>query len=110
MNGQLELIDIIEQEINQANTIEKRTELAAKEFVKDLNRLGRPRSKINKSGYTHLVDTFAYRKNKDEYEVGWGKYYGPMVERGTKKMRARPHLISTFKNNQEKYYKILKNN
>lgn len=77
-------------------------------FVNDLLTLPKPKSKIIKSGYTHLVDTFSSRINKNEVEVGWGKYYGPMVEHGTVKMSANPHLSTLFDKNKEKYYKTMK--
>ena len=38
-------------------------------------------------------------------KVGWGKYYGPMLEHGTRKMAARAHLKPLFERNKEKYYK-----
>lgn len=77
----------------------------AKAFVDDARRLPSPRSRIKKAGYTHLLDTIAYEVKGEEVEVGWGKYYGPMVENGTKKMKAQPHLVPLFKRNKEKYYK-----
>lgn len=80
-------------------------EVGAKCFVNDLLKLPKPYSKIRKSGYTHLVDSFTYKKNKDDVEVGWGKYYGRMVEDGTKKTKAQPHLYPLFQKNKEKYYK-----
>lgn len=80
-------------------------EIGAKEYVNDLKKLTKPYSKIKKAGYTHLIDTFCYRKTKKDIEVGWGKYYGLMVEDGTKKSKAQPHMYPTFKKNKEKYYK-----
>ncbi len=76
-------------------------------FTKDLLSLPKPRSRIRAAGYTHMVDTFADRINGKEIEVGWGKYYGPMVEHGTVKMSAQPHLNPTFNRNAERYYKIM---
>ena len=38
-------------------------------------------------------------------KVGWGKYYGPMLEHGTRKMAVRAHLKPLFEQNKEKYYK-----
>lgn len=81
----------------------------ADEFVNILLKLPKPRSNIRSAGYTHLVNTFSSRINKGQVEVGWGKYYGPMVERGTKKMSARPHMIPTWKQNREKIYKTMVN-
>ena len=81
---------------------------AAREFVSDIRKLPKPRSMINKPGYTHLLDTVTYERTNAELEVGWGKYYGPMVERGTKKIRGTPHLSNTFEANKEKYYRKMK--
>ncbi len=80
-------------------------EIGAKDFVNDLLKLTRPYSKIKKSGYTHLIDSFAYEIKDDEIIVGWGKYYGRMVEEGTKNIPSQPHLKPTFEKNKEKYYK-----
>lgn len=85
-------------------------EIGAKEFVKDVRKLPRPRSRMSGSGYTHLIDTVTTRKLKTEVEAGWGKYYGPMVENGTRKMKGTPHMKPTFLRNQEKYLAIMKKN
>ena len=77
----------------------------AKEFVSDLLKLPKPISKIRKSGYTHLIKCFAYKKKNKEVEAGWGKYYGPMLEHGTVKMNAQEHLYPVWDRNREKYYK-----
>lgn len=81
----------------------------ADELVSTLMKLPKPMSKIRKAGYTHLVRTFYSKVNKNQVEVGWGKYYGPMVERGTKRMKARPHIMPTWKQNKEKIYKVMVN-
>ena len=52
---------------------------------------------------------FVITKKKDEIEVGWGKYYGRMVEEGTKLTMAQPHLVPTFESNKEKYYQKILN-
>lgn len=80
-------------------------EAGAKEFVSDLLKLPKPRSEVRKAGYTHLVNTFALSIANGEIKVGWGKYYGPMVEHGTKKMAAKAHLKPLFERNKEKYYR-----
>lgn len=72
-------------------------EKGAREFVSDLRKLPKPRSKISKAGYTHIVDTFSMKREKSGIEVGWGKYYGPMLEHGTRKMAAREHLKPLLK-------------
>ncbi len=80
-------------------------EVGAQEFVNDLLRLPRPRSRITKAGYTHIIGTFALERTESNIKVGWGKYYGPMLEHGTRKMAARAHLKPLFEQNKEKYYK-----
>lgn len=84
-------------------------EIGADSFVKDLLKLPKPKSKIAKAGYTHLVKTFSYKRNQKQIEVGWGKYYGPMVERGTRTLRAQPHLTPLWERNKEKYYQEMVN-
>ncbi|MBO5348991.1 MAG: hypothetical protein J6A89_04140 [Clostridia bacterium] len=79
----------------------------ATEFLKDLNKLTKPTSRIRKSGYTHLIDSFAIDSNKKEVIVGWGKYHGRMVELGTQKMDARAHMYPLWDHNKEKYYKLM---
>ena len=106
-SGFQDLADVIEGYIKN---IENPTEIllsGAKEFVNDLLKLSKPMSRIRKSGYTHLIDSFAYRKLKSEVEVGWGKYYGPMVEHGTRNMDANPHVYPLWNKNKEKYYKTM---
>ena len=51
-----------------------------------------------------MLDSVTYRKENGDVVAGWGKYYGRMVEQGTKKMRAVPHFATTFERNKEKYY------
>lgn len=73
-------------------------------------KLPKPYSKITSANYTHLVDSFSYKRTKIDVIVGWGKYYGPMVEDGTKKMKAQPHLRPEFERNKNKYYqKMIQN-
>ena len=90
--GFQDLADIIERYAKNADNITEVLEVGAKEFVNDLLKLPKPISKIRKTGYTHLINSFSYRKKKNEIEVGWGKYYGPMVEHGTVKMDENPHV------------------
>ena len=74
------LIDELKDYMVKADHSEEILEIGAKEFVKDLLKLPKPISKIRTSGYTHLITTFCYQKTKNnEIEVGWGKYYGPLV-------------------------------
>lgn len=84
-------------------------EAGVKEFVRDLRKLPRPRSQITKAGHTHLLDSIAYERKKGEIVAGWGKYYGPMVENGTVKMKGSPHVKPTFRTNQKKYFETVKN-
>lgn len=101
------LSEILEKYANKADNFIDVLEVGAKEFVNDLLKLPKPMSKIRKAGYTHLIRSFAYKKRKDEVEVGWGKYYGPMVEHGTKKMDENPHVYPLWDKNKEKYYKTM---
>lgn len=80
-------------------------EIGAEALVQDVRALPRPRSQRGGGGWTHLLDTVTQKKNGEEVEVGWGKYYGVFVEKGTSKMSAQPHISTTFNRNQEKYYK-----
>ncbi len=99
------LSEILENYSDKADNFMDVLEVGAEEFTTDLLKLPKPISKIRKTGYTHLIDSFAYRKNKDEVEVGWGKYYGPMLEHGTVKMDAYSHVYPLWDRNKEKYYK-----
>lgn len=105
--GFQDLADIIERYAKNADNITEVLEVGAKEFVNDLLKLPKPISKIRKAGYTHLINSFSYRKKKNEIEVGWGKYYGPMVEHGTVKMDENPHVYPLWDKNKEKYYKTM---
>lgn len=102
-----DLVEIIEHYAKGAENALIGIEEGAKEFVKDALKLPKPISKIRKAGYTHLVRSFAYKKKKTEIEAGWGKYYGPMVERGTINMDANPHVYPLWDKNKEKYYKTM---
>ena len=105
--GFQDLADIIEGYIKNVDNPVDILLTGAKEFVSDLLKLPKPKSRIRKAGYTHLIDTFAYREKKKEVEVGWGKYYGPMVEHGTTKMNEQPHVYPLWDKNKEKYYKSM---
>lgn len=97
--------EILEKYIDGADNAVDVLETGAKEFVGDLLKLSKPISKIRKSGYTHLIKCFAYKKKNKEVEAGWGKYHGPMLEHGTVKMNAQEHLYPVWDRNKEKYYK-----
>ena len=106
-DGFQELSKMLEECIDKVENVIDVLEVGAKEFVNDLLKLSKPISQIRKSGYTHLIRTFAYRKKDKEIEVGWGKYYGPMLEGGTKNMNAQPHVSPLWERNKEKYYKTM---
>ena len=89
----------------EVKNVTKVLEIGARQLVEDVRALPRPRSQINTPGYTHLLDTMTYKVAGEEVEVGWGKYYGPMVENGTTKMNGVEHLRPTFNRNKGKYYK-----
>lgn len=94
-------IDIVENPIEIL-------EVGALTMVDDVQKLPKPMSDIRKAGYTHLLETVVTRvstRHKDEVEVGWGKWYGRIVELGSDKMRAQSHMIPTFEKNKDKYYK-----
>ena len=101
------LSEILEKYEDKADNFIEVLEVGAKEFVKDLLKLPKPISKIRKAGYTQLINSFAYKKKKNEIEAGWGKYYGPMIEHGTNKMDANPHVYPLWDKNKEKYYKTM---
>lgn len=103
--GFTELSEYFKEITSEMDNVTDILEIGAQDFVKDLLKLPKPISRIRKSGYTHLVKSFAYAKQEKEVEVGWGKYYGRMVENGTSKMYAREHLNPCFNRNKEKYYK-----
>ena len=88
-------------------------ESGAEELAADGRKLPSPLSKIRAPGYTHLVKTISTKVNRSrrEIEVGWGKYYGPIVENGApgrQKYRRNAHLITLYTRNQKKYYELMK--
>lgn len=91
--------------VDKKNVV-KILEAGARELTNDLKKLPAPRSNKN---HTHLIDSFAYAKDliKGNVAVGWGVYYGSYLEKGTRKMRAQPHLEPTFNKNKEKYYQLM---
>ena len=109
-DGFLELENQLKDIISKDEHIDDVLENLSKDFVNDLLKLTNPMSKIKKSEYTHMVDSFTYNKRNDEYEVGWGKYYGKWVEKGVHynkgkhsiMLKAQPHLQPTFEKNFKK--------
>lgn len=98
------LLDDFSKKAEESNVLNV-LEIGANEFVNELLKLPKPKSQITAARYTHLVDSFSYRKRGKQFEIGWGKYYGPMVERGTVNMKANPHLMKTWDNHKDKIYK-----
>ena len=80
----------------EVKNVTKVLEIGARQLVEDARALPRPRSEINTPGYTHLLDTMTYKVAGEEVEVGWGKYYGPMVENGRVRLKGTAHLGPTF--------------
>lgn len=81
----------------------------AEEFLADLKRLAKPRSRIAKSSYTHLIDSFHMWEGKRDglLRVGWGKRYGFMVEKGTRKAKSQPHFFGTWNKSENRYYETM---
>lgn len=107
LEGFEELSDLLkkyEDKISEDTVLEVLEE-SAKSLATDVRALPRPRSRVRSTGYTHLLNTVTHKTEAGEVVVGWGKYYGPMVERGTNKMNGVPHLAPTFERNKERYYK-----
>lgn len=80
-------------------------EEGANEFAEIMRNLPKPRSQINKSGYTHMLDSITTEVTKKQVAVGWGKYYGRMVEDGTHRMSAQPHMNPAWEHSKENIYK-----
>ena len=79
---------------------------AGEALAEDVHRLPKPRRRG--AGYTHMLDSVApAQTGKDAVLVSWGQYYGKFVEYGTKKMGAQPHLIPTWEQNKDRYYKLM---
>ena len=103
-----ELLKEYEKKTDKENVI-KILEIGAKAFAEDVRALPQPRSRVRTPGYTHLLDTVTYQRFKDEVATGWGKYYGPMVDRGTVRAKAVSHMNPTFEKNKGQYYKKMQN-
>jgi HK97 gp10 family phage protein len=100
-----ELDDIFSDYIKKVDEATEVLKVGAEELVNDVRKLPKPRSKVSKPGYTHLLESVTLKEEGDKILVGWGKYYGPMVEKGTVKMGAHPHLKPTWQKNKDRYYK-----
>lgn len=99
---------LLEKYIGKAEkeNVMKVLEVGAEELARDVRALPKPRRPGG--GYTHMLDSVTTKRRGEEVKVGWGKYYGPFVERGTKKMNSQPHMRPTFERNKEKYYDKMK--
>ena len=83
--------------------------VAGEALADDVHRLPKPRRRG--AGYTHMLDSVqAAPSGKDAVLVSWGQFYGKFVEYGTKKMGAQPHLIPTWEQNKDRYYKLMQDN
>lgn len=83
--------------------------IAGQSLSEDVQRLPKPRRRG--AGYTHMLDSVqAAPSGKDAVLVSWGQFYGKFVEYGTKKMGAQPHLIPTWDQNKDRYYKLMTDN
>lgn len=80
--------------------------VAGEALAEDVHRLPKPRR--SGTGHTHMLDSVAAAPSgKDAVLVSWGQYYGKFVEYGTRKMQAQPHLIPTWEQNKNRYYKLM---
>ena len=59
-DGLLDFSKALEEYAKVSDNVLEEEEKIAQDFVKDLLKLLSPKSKISKSGYTHLVSTFSY--------------------------------------------------
>ncbi|MPW26402.1 hypothetical protein GC105_11440 [Alkalibaculum sp. M08DMB] len=100
-----ELAEILAR--TEENQIDNVLESGAELLAKDINRLPKPRSQISKGGYTHILDTVGVwrdnLKSGSKVRLGWRKYHGPILEHGSYKMGAQPHLKPTWNRNKTKY-------
>jgi len=102
-----ELEDLFSEYMEKADNTEDILQKGADAFVKDLRALPSPRSSIAKAGYTHLIDSFASQPEGKDVLIGWGKYYGPILEHGSRKMRPREHFKPLWNRNKERYYRTM---
>ena len=80
--------------------------VAGEALSEDVRRLPKPRRRG--AGYTHMLDSVApAQSGKDAVLISWGRYYGKFVEYGTTKMQAQPHLVPTWEQNKDRYYKLM---
>ena len=75
-------------------------------LAEDVRRLPKPRRK--KTGRLgHMLDSARAVPKGRVVQVGWENYYGKFVELGTKKMKSQPHMSPMWRNNKEKYCRLM---
>lgn len=79
----------------------------ADDFISDVRALPKPRSRVTSPRHTHMLDTMDSKEENGRILIGWGVYYGPILEHGSKKMQPHMHLHPTWEGNKEKYYKTM---
>ena len=88
--------------------VAKVTQAAGDALAEDVRALPAPRSSLG-GAHTHLLDTVTWEPGEHgDTLIGWGRYYGRMVESGTRNMQAQPHLLPTWKKNERKYLAIMR--
>lgn len=109
--GLEKFMDLLEQYEKAAddNHVSEVLMQAGEALADDVHRLPKPRRRG--AGYTHMLDSVtAAPSGKDAVLVSWGRYYGKFVEHGTKKMGSQPHLMPTWEQNKDRYYKMMQDN
>lgn len=83
--------------------------LAGEGFAKRLCPVGTPES-THKPGYIGgtLRNSITHRHDESAAYIGTNVKYGPYVELGTYKMRAQPYLKPAIQDNQDTYWRIVK--
>lgn len=76
-------------------------EEGAKEFVNDLLRLPKPRRKVTAPGYTHLVDSFSYKRDKTGIRELFDEF-GKKVDKYKKKEATKKNQPQTRKRKKKK--------
>lgn len=99
------------EKLGDDETLSELVKTQADALVKDIRSLPKPKSSRN--GITHLLDGVTYTEGKaPNWVIGWGHYYGPMVEGGTKRQKghgatpAQPHMMATYERNRDKYIRL----
>ena len=101
----MELLEKYEEAASDQN-IADMLMVAGETLAEDIHRLPKPRRRG--AGYTHMLDSVApAQQGKDAVLISWGRYYGKFVEYGTTKMKAQPHLVPTWEQNKDRYYKLM---